>query len=192
MKKLILPILSLLVLLSNADARFWTNKSGRTFEGEFVGVKDNAVTIRRTIDRRKFTMPLMALSEADQKYIANYKSENDSKNKAPEYPIPTTAEELKTWIVKTEWVLTEEDNIEVIRFYPDGIVKYQANNKRWDRGSKPTKTRKYKIKSANTLRFGFNKNRNTTFNEDFKKLSYSTGKGESGEGKFIRRFELGK
>ena len=74
MKKLILPLLSLLVLLSNVDARFWTNNEGRSFEGELVSVEDNSVTIRRASDRRKFTMPIKDLSKADQDYIQKMES----------------------------------------------------------------------------------------------------------------------
>jgi len=76
MKKLILPLLSLLLLASTADGRFWTNKDGISFEGELVEVKDNAVTIRRTNDRRKFTMAIGGLSAADQNYLKHLKEQN--------------------------------------------------------------------------------------------------------------------
>jgi len=69
MKKLLLPLLSLLILASNVDGRFWTNKEGNSFEGDFVEVDNNAVTIRRSTDSIKFTMNISDLSEADQAYL---------------------------------------------------------------------------------------------------------------------------
>jgi predicted phosphodiesterase len=76
MKKLLLPLLSLLIiLLSNADARFWTNTEGKQFEGELVEVKGNAVTIRRTRDRIKFTVPIAGLSQEDQEYLKKLEAE---------------------------------------------------------------------------------------------------------------------
>jgi len=76
MKKLILPLLSLLILLSNLHGRIWTSQSGQTFEGELVESNDKNVTILRTSDRRKFTMPISDLSKADQDYISNLNKQN--------------------------------------------------------------------------------------------------------------------
>ena len=69
MKKLILPILSLLLLLSIADARIWTNKKGQSFEGAFVESKDNTIVISRAPDGLNFTVPIKDLSDEDQKYL---------------------------------------------------------------------------------------------------------------------------
>jgi len=45
-------------------------------------VDDNAVTIRRASDRRKFTMSIADLSDADQVYIKNYLNRDSGKNES--------------------------------------------------------------------------------------------------------------
>jgi len=86
MKKIILPLLFLLIFLPNADARFWTNKEGKTFEGELVELKDNAVVIRRARDRIKFTVNSADLSQEDQDYLKDLKEKkkDEEKRKAEE------------------------------------------------------------------------------------------------------------
>jgi len=110
MKKLILSLLFFLILLSSADARFWTNKEGKSFEGELVEVKDNAVTIRRARDRIKFTVPIKDLSQEDQDYLAKLGVEkkaeeeaNKKESKSSENELPTTKDELRKWLEGTEW-----------------------------------------------------------------------------------------
>jgi len=83
MKKIILILPFLFILLPNVDARFWTNKEGKAFEGELVEVKDNAITIRRTRDRIKFTVNVADLSQGDQEYI----KELEEKKKVEEQKI---------------------------------------------------------------------------------------------------------
>jgi len=79
MKKLILPLLSLIILVSNADGRLWTNQKGQSFEGELVEVKDSAVTIRRASDRIKFTLDIKELSQADQDHLTKLAEEKKIK-----------------------------------------------------------------------------------------------------------------
>ena len=112
MKKILLPILSLLIFLTNVDARFWTNKEGKSFEGEFVELKDNAVVIRRSRDRIKFTVNVADLSQGDQEYIKELEEkkkaeEEASKNKpkSSKNKLPKTKEEFVKWVVGTEWVI---------------------------------------------------------------------------------------
>ena len=47
----------------------WTNRNGQSFEGELLSVADNSVTIRRSSDRKKFTMKIADLSEEHQIYL---------------------------------------------------------------------------------------------------------------------------
>ena len=108
MKKLILPLLSLLILVTNADGRIWTNQHGRTFEGEFIESKDDQVTIRRAFDRIIFTMLIKDLSDADQGYLTKLEEEKKKKEeeerKSSDDYVPTTQEELAEWIIGTEWL----------------------------------------------------------------------------------------
>ena len=78
MKKLLLLLLSLLILLTNADARFWTNKEGGGFEGELVELKGSNAVIKRNSDGKIFQVSIADLSFDDQKYLDSGKSENKS------------------------------------------------------------------------------------------------------------------
>lgn len=49
--------------------RTWTNESGASFKGSFVSATDDTVTIRRSSDKREFTVQQSILSDADQTYI---------------------------------------------------------------------------------------------------------------------------
>jgi len=198
MKKLLLPLLSLLILVSNAEGfekRIWINKEGKSFEGEFVESDDKNVTIRRTRDRIKFTLPISDLSQADQDYLTKLaeekKIEEEKERKSSDDYIPATKEELLEWIVDTEWTLTEEDNkISAMRFYPDGVVKLQTRNKKWERNDIPTEVTKYKMQSAKTIKFGGNLSKTGIFNEDFSGFRYVNSHGKKGEAKFIRKIKL--
>jgi len=75
-KKITLPLLCVTALLLIADGRVWTNREGRTFEGEFVDSKNNIVSIRRASDLKRFSMPVASLSKADQDYIKTYIENN--------------------------------------------------------------------------------------------------------------------
>ena len=72
MNRLILHLLTLLLLLPNAEGRIWTNLAGQTFEGILIETDARSAIIRRTVDRQKFTMPIRNLSSADQAYLVDY------------------------------------------------------------------------------------------------------------------------
>ncbi|WP_309382144.1 hypothetical protein [Cerasicoccus frondis] len=61
--------LALSLTLGALDARTWTNQDGRTFEGEFVRINGENVTILRYADNREFTISTTILSEADQEFL---------------------------------------------------------------------------------------------------------------------------
>jgi len=162
MKKILLPILSLLIFLTNADARFWTNKEGKTFEGELVEVKDNAVTIRRNRDRIKFTMNVADLSQADQDYLKELKEKKkaEEEKKRLKGSLPKTKEELAKWIAGTEWGMREpktnsgkEGSKMVRRFLPDGVMLCQSKILKWDKSRDPGIV-KYRILSKNSIVYG--------------------------------------
>jgi len=69
MKKPILPLLSLLILLSNVDARVWTNIGGDAFEGELLGVSYDTASILRTKDEWVYKVKITDLSDADRNYL---------------------------------------------------------------------------------------------------------------------------
>jgi len=54
-----------------AEAREWKTADGsKTIQAEYVSAKDGKVTIRRTDNRKIFTLPLATLSEADRGWVA--------------------------------------------------------------------------------------------------------------------------
>jgi len=165
MKKLILPLISLLILLPNIYARFWTNKEGKSFEGELVEVKDNAVTIRRTRDRIKFTVNAADLSQGDQDYLKELaeekKAEAEAKKEKPKSSkdkLPTSEKQLAKWLVGTVWLATQygvkgnsvETNLR--RFDKDGV-----QSKKPARGDKFTPYCKYIVLNSNTIQYGLRK-----------------------------------
>jgi predicted peptidase len=61
-----------LAIQPNAEAgevRTWTAADGRTLEAEFVSANERSVTLRRKTDRKRFTLPLDKISEADRNWI---------------------------------------------------------------------------------------------------------------------------
>jgi len=54
---------------SSTAGNIWTSRNGQSFEGELLAVTDNSVTIRRSSDRKKFTMKISDLSEEHQIYL---------------------------------------------------------------------------------------------------------------------------
>jgi len=191
MKRLILPFLSLLILLSYADGRTWTNQAGQSFEGELVEVTDKAVTIRRQSDRRKFTMPINDLSGTDQDYLKEIekqkKNEDEKKRKSSKDYVPTTPEELAEWLIGTEWYLLDPKEEKVAHFLPDGVMAQQLNTKKWDKKT-PAVNRKYNILSANSIKYGV-LNYTATFSKNFNRVEFINPNGNKGEGRMLRRFE---
>jgi len=197
MKKIILPILSLLIFLPNVDARFWTNKDGKTFEGELVEVKDNAVTIRRKSDRRKFTLNVADLSQGDQEYLTKIeedkKAEEEAKKEKPKSSktaLPKTKEELAVWLVGTEWITTGTQRW-VRRFYKDGLMKTQGQHKWFDDAH--SRTPKYRVMDKRTVYITSGGGEFTiTFDASFKsfKSKNASKKDLEIEGKLKGRFEL--
>ena len=206
MKKLLLPLLSLLILLPSADARFWTNKEGNSFEGELVEVKDNAVTIRRTRDRIKFTVNVADLSQGDQEYLKELaekkKLEEDkkaeeeaskNKTKSSKNKIPTTKEEFAKWMVGTEWAVTQTtiatgaNTRRTLRFYPDGVGRFQFGGSEWEKNLKADEN-DYSVLSENSLLWG-DWRWKIVFDKKFKTF---TGKAANSKaicsGKLVERF----
>jgi len=177
MKKIILPLLSLLLLASNVDARFWTNQSGRTFEGDFVEIDDNAVTIRRKSDRRKFTMPIKDLSQADQDYIKKLQEKDDG--------LPHNQGELMNWIVGTVWEIKPYVG-DTLRCFGKNSVVYV-----YDRSKKNTlsKKGKYTVLSKNSLVYGPFRNK-ITFDDEFSSFTGINEYGKTVTGKFKKRIKL--
>ena len=69
MNKVLLILLSV-SLWSSAEVRTWTTgEGGKTIRAEFVKSSDGKVTIRRSRDRKVFTIQLTILSEADQEWV---------------------------------------------------------------------------------------------------------------------------
>jgi len=172
MKKIILPLLSLLLLASTADARFWANQEGISFEGELVEVIDNAVTIRRTSDRRKFTVNIKDLSQDDQDYLKKLaeekkleeekKAEEEAKNMKPKSSkekLPTSEKRLAKWLVGTEWTIMQgkldsgAGGAVVRRFYRDGLMQFQDGISEWNKNLKFQED-KYHILSENSIEYG--------------------------------------
>jgi len=201
MKKRILPLLSFLILLPNIYGRFWTNQAGKSFEGDLVEVKDNAVTIRRKSDRIKFTVNVSDLSQGDQDYLKELqekkKTEEETKKKKPvssKNKLPTSEKDLAKWIVGTEWAMTQITTASGLnvrrarRFHPRGIILSQYKTLSWEKNL-PIIEEEYSILSENSIqfsKFGWI----IVFDKKFKTF---TGKSANGlitcTGTFVTRFE---
>lgn len=59
-----------------AGARTFTNTAGKTIEGEVVSVSTTQAVIERTLDQKRFTVPLASLSEADREFLTRWREEN--------------------------------------------------------------------------------------------------------------------
>jgi len=204
MKKLILPLLALLIFLPNVDARFWTNKEGKSFEGDLVDVKGNAVTIRRKSDRIKFTVNAADLSQGDQDYLKGLEEKkkaeekikaeeaaNKIKPKSSKEDLPTSEKEFVKWIVGTEWA-TRQGDLDggasgasgVRRFYPDGVMIYQYGTSKWTKGAADESQSKYTITDVDTIqltaRYKFTLKFDTNFKsfEGRSKITKNSVKGE--------------
>ena len=76
MKTLVRVYLGCVLLFSSgigvaAEAREWKTADGsKTIQAEYVSSKDGKVTIRRTDNRKNFTIPLETLSPADRDWVA--------------------------------------------------------------------------------------------------------------------------
>ncbi len=89
MKKLLLSMVVLSLLISSADARIWTDKEGRTVEGEFKGVVDGVVRLRLKSGKIA-PVPLANLSVSDQSVINNLVN---FKGLSPEAAVQVTSNE---------------------------------------------------------------------------------------------------
>jgi hypothetical protein len=54
---------------SRADARIWTDRTGRQLDAEYVGFVDGKVQIKGTSDGKTFLVPLERFSDADQEFV---------------------------------------------------------------------------------------------------------------------------
>ena len=52
------------------EVRTWTSTDGRTLEAEFITANERNVTLRRKLDRKRFTLSLDKISESDRKWVA--------------------------------------------------------------------------------------------------------------------------
>jgi predicted peptidase len=69
MKKLILVWLGLCTLIFGEPRDWTTAEGGKTIKADYVKSSDGKVTIRRSPDRRLFTIDLTTLSEADGEWV---------------------------------------------------------------------------------------------------------------------------
>ena len=93
----ILGLITLAALLSSGlvDAREWTSADQeKTFSGDYVSSSDGKVTIRRSTDRKVFTVTLDQLSEGDQKWVAEKTTSEASSANEDKEPDPELAKLL--------------------------------------------------------------------------------------------------
>ena len=67
----------LCMIAARADARTWSDRTGRQFDGDFAGLVDGKVSIKRSIDGIVFRVPIERLSDADQAF-AKSRSQPDT------------------------------------------------------------------------------------------------------------------
>ncbi|MBN2163555.1 MAG: thioredoxin fold domain-containing protein [Pontiellaceae bacterium] len=65
----------LIIVAAGAEARTWTSSDGRTVEADLVRVKDGKVYLDVLPGRKIIPIEISKLSEADQKFIAEYQAD---------------------------------------------------------------------------------------------------------------------
>lgn len=65
----VFALVVILLTLSSAEARTWTEITGRTVEADFVTATDTHVTVRRVADRQTFQIELSRLLATDRAYV---------------------------------------------------------------------------------------------------------------------------
>ena len=104
MKMIFLVWIGLCVLVFG-EARDWTkSKDGKTIKADYVKSADGKVTIRRTSDRRVFTIDLATLSEADREWVKAKELENEEEKITGE---GEEASDEFAKLLKGEWARTE-------------------------------------------------------------------------------------
>ncbi|MGF1485246.1 MAG: hypothetical protein ACFBZ8_12885 [Opitutales bacterium] len=71
MRLVVLTVLIFSLGLSAAHARIWTDRQGRTFEGELLDQTRDHILVRRAVDGREGWLAISILSDADQKFVAS-------------------------------------------------------------------------------------------------------------------------
>lgn len=68
----------LAVVLTGAPlaARTFTSQDGKSFDGEVVNATDETAVIERTLDRKRFTVPVGKLSAEDRAYVVQWRKDN--------------------------------------------------------------------------------------------------------------------
>lgn len=79
-----------------ADARTWTDRTGRQLDAEFVGFADGEVQIKRTSDGKTFHLPLERFSDVDQAFVKSQTQADPS----PPKPAPSAPNALAGQAVK--------------------------------------------------------------------------------------------
>ena len=104
MKRIILVWLGLCSLVFGEPRDWTTAEGGKTIKADYVKSADGKVTIRRSSDRRLFTIDLTTLSEADQEWVKAKELEVDEEKIAGEGKEAT--EEFGK-LLTGEWARTE-------------------------------------------------------------------------------------
>jgi len=136
--------------LAQAESRNWTNAAGKTINGELKSVSDGKANL--IVNGRKFEVEVSSLSEADQKFIADWQSgaaeEMAAKAAAADSPILSALEGNMVILDGKRLKKLEPENlgqIEVVAFYssaswcgpchaftPSLIKEYNSLKKKYD------------------------------------------------------------
>ena len=126
--KLYLPVVFALLSLQldGVELRTWTNSDGNAFKGTLLSVKGAAVEIRRAADSRLFQIPLTALSQQDQDYVAAFMTGSKAEG-AVFLGIPAGADQLKEFNVEVHLVLQQRSTPE-----QESVLATGKRNFKWD------------------------------------------------------------
>ncbi len=81
----LIPIVFVGVVATSAEARIWTDRTGRQIEADFLGFANGNVRIKRPSDGKTFLVPLERFSDADQAFVrAQESGDNPTSEKQPE------------------------------------------------------------------------------------------------------------
>lgn len=96
-------VLAAIGLSPSLSAREWTATDGRKMEADFVSATADSVTIKRAADGQTFTLPLNAISQADQEWIKEQMAKPAPAGKPIEGPYAE--------LVTGDWALSEHDGM---------------------------------------------------------------------------------
>jgi hypothetical protein len=100
--------------LASAEARIWTDRTGRQLDAEYIGFSDGKVEIKRASDGKTFHVPIERFSDADQEFVRSQTKAKAVDKHAPDDgrtagPKPDKRQAGDSAQLRTDFFPTEKD-----------------------------------------------------------------------------------